>query len=423
MEQFINTNHLSKWIFFGTLVLGCFFSTQSQSFGCTDALAENFDANATANDGSCIYASANVSASNSVDLPTVLNGNSGLIFWNENLWTHNDASDINLYELDPNDVENFTPFTLNETINIDWEEIAQDEDFVYVGDVGNNTNGNRTNLQILRIQKESLLQQAPVIDTIAFSYNLQTDFSPSGANNTNFDCEAFIVSSDQIYLFTKEWVSSKTSVYALPKTPGTHEATYQAEWNVNGLITGATYLENDRLVVLTGYSFTLQPFLYLLYDFENDEFFGGNKRKINLQLPFHQVEGIATNNGLTYSISNEFFSQAGITTQAKLHEVDLSPFLEDYLESLSVAAVNSTFQNHIRIYPNPTSGQLNIHFEKQGNFNIQIYDMSMRKQAEYSISDKENILNLNNFQQGIYIYHIYDEENPQNRKSGKLIIE
>jgi len=53
-------------------------------------------------------------------------------------------------------------------------------------------------LNILRIDKNSILAKTPVVDTILFSYSLQTDFSPAGPNNTNFDCEAFVVSNDSI---------------------------------------------------------------------------------------------------------------------------------------------------------------------------------------------------------------------------------
>lgn len=86
--------------------------------------------------------------------------------------------------------------------NIDWEEISQDADFVYVGDFGNNHNGIRADLHILRITKESILSDHSVIETINFSYSNQTDFAPAGSNNTDFDCEAFIASNGSIFLFT-----------------------------------------------------------------------------------------------------------------------------------------------------------------------------------------------------------------------------
>jgi hypothetical protein len=60
--------------------------------------------------------------------------------------------------------------------NTDWEEISQDSSYIYVGDFGNNYQGNRTDLHILRIEKKSFLLNQPIIDTISFSYSNQTDF-------------------------------------------------------------------------------------------------------------------------------------------------------------------------------------------------------------------------------------------------------
>jgi hypothetical protein len=245
------------------------------------------------NDGSCTYNNASVSVSDSWILPAAMMETSGLIYFDNSIWTHNDDTDNNLYRINPANVNDYQAYELTGAINSDMEDIAQDENYIYVGDFGNNVNGNRTDLHILRIEKNSLLNSAPQIDTIWFSYSLQTDFNATGSNNTDFDCEALIASTT-LYLFTKECVSEKTSLYVLPKTPGTHIAGFRANLNVNGLITGAEYIEDKRLIVMSGYSSLVQPFIYLLYDFQSDNFFSANKRKISLNLSFHQVEGITT---------------------------------------------------------------------------------------------------------------------------------
>ena len=125
-------------------------------------------------------------------------------------------------------------------------------------------------------------------------------------------------------------------------------------YNIEGLITGATFLQSKQLIVLCGYSELLEPFIYLLYDFSGTDFFRGNKRKVNLSLPFHQVEGITTTNGLKYYLSNEFFSVPPyLTVPQKLHILNLEPFLEDYLESFS-SDVNDTGRNDAyTVYPVP----------------------------------------------------------------------
>ncbi len=382
--------------------------SEAQIHGCTDPLAVNYDSSATHNDGSCFYDLTRVSVSKSWDLPEVVEETSGLIIWNDRIWTHNDDTDINIYAFDTIDIYNYDIYPLTGTVNNDWEEISQDDDYVYIGDFGNNSGGNRTDLKILRVEKGSLLDKSPVIDTIHFSYSLQTDFSSTGPNNTDFDCEAFIVTTDSIYLFTKEWVSEMTSVYSLPKTPGTYVADYIETYNVEGLITGATFLEREKLVVLCGYTSTLQPFLILLYDFQNNHFFSGNKRKLPVNLPFHQVEGIATEDGLIYYISNEKFSYSIITTYQKLHKIDLTNYLSHYLDSDPHSA-NSVSQGKIILYPNPLRDILNVEFpEVSQGMVIFIYNNTGQLVKSKNVSDGilHLPLNVSDLPQGIYYLSI-----------------
>ncbi len=317
-------------------------NVQAQIKGCTDPLANNYNSAAGMNDGSCTYNPATMNAANSTTLPVQMKGTSGLIWMNNKLWTQNNFSDINLYSFDATQANNFQSMQASGTVNIDWEEMTQDEQYLYIGDFGNNVNGNRTNLQILRIQKGSMTQSTLIVDTIRFSYATQTNFNPSGANKTNFDCEAFIVSKDSIYLFTKEWLSNKTSVYRLPKTSGTHSATFIASFDVQGLITGASFLESRRLLVV-----------YLLYDYPGYRFFEGNKRKIGLNLPFHQIEAITTQDGLNYHITNEAFNQSGISVPQQLHQLNMSTYVSRHLSTTSTNDV--FYSNAIKLYPIPAN--------------------------------------------------------------------
>jgi hypothetical protein len=303
---------------------------EGQKYGCTDRLAINYDQFATINDGTCGYSPANIEPLASLSLDGILSETSGLIFWENQFWTHNDNSDTNIYALDTLYGRIVQSYPLSRITNTDWEEISQDEDYIYIGDIGNNS-GNRDDLKIYRAGKNSILNNSAVFDSVCFTYSDQTDFTPNDYNN-DFDCEAFIVSKDSIYLFTKQWVSNGTSVYSLPKTPGNYVAKPRSSFNVNGLITGAVYLEEERIIVLSGYSERLKPFIYLLYDFNGSDFFSGNKRKIDVLLPYHQIEGITTTNGIKYFITNEYFSMSPfIKTTQKIHLLNLSPFLGDYL--------------------------------------------------------------------------------------------
>ncbi|MFP9099371.1 T9SS type A sorting domain-containing protein [Flavobacterium sp. RHBU_24] len=328
----------------------------AQVYGCTDPLSSNYNANATENDGSCIYPSSTVSVVASVEMPDTVEESSGLIIWNGGVYTHNDDGDNNLYRISPANGEITQTLTVAGTVNQDWEDIAQDETYVYIGDFGNNVNGNRTNLRIIKTVKNGLLQGDPVIQNINFSYANQTSFTGTGNNNTDFDCEAMVVGTNYIYLFTKQWVSHQTSVYRLPKTPGTHIAELLDTFDVNGLITGAAMLESQKLVALCGYSTTLSPFIYLLYDYEGDDFFSANKRKISVSENFTQIEGIATENGMDYYLSCEHFNQVFVNTEQQLFTVNLGSYLEGYLGTPPIG--NAT--EDIIIYPNPAGKTVNF---------------------------------------------------------------
>ncbi|KQB39232.1 hypothetical protein [Flavobacterium aquidurense] len=317
-----------KTILFFCLI---FTSNYAQIHGCTDPNAKNYNPDATVNDGSCLYKELKIKPEYSIKLSDSVHETSGLIAFDNLLWTHNDDHDKTIYGLDSlGKIQK--KIILDKVINHDWEEISQDNSHLYIGDFGNNNSGNRTDLTILKIEKKSFSEGNPIIENISFSYADQTDLSSKKGNTTNFDCEAFIVSTDSIYLFTKEWSSSKTSIYALPNKSGNHVARLKDTLNTKGLVTGATYLESQKLIVLCGYSKVGKPFLYLLYDYKNNDFLSGNKRRISIKFPILQIEGIATQDGLHYYITNEALVRKPIINVIQqIHRFDLSPVLNSYL--------------------------------------------------------------------------------------------
>jgi hypothetical protein len=301
----------------------------AQIRGCTDRLAKNFDPKATENNGNCEYASTKIKVESTEKLSDSIKESSGLIAFDNLFWTHNDDHDTTLYGLDKKGkIKKKVP--LQGLKNNDWEEISQDSLYLYIGDFGNNYKGNRNDLRFLRIAKKSIFENVPIIDTIAFSYDNQTDFAVQKANTTDFDCEAFVVLQDSIYLFTKQWKAEKTSVYSFPKKAGTYIAKLKEILDVQGLITGATVLPKKKGIVLCGYSKMLQPFVYLLYDYKNNAFSAGNKRKIKIGLPFHQIEGIATKDGKVFYLTNEAtVKKPFVNTPQQIHSIDLSPYLKE----------------------------------------------------------------------------------------------
>lgn len=334
---FIRTSFVFSVLFIATIGTGF-----AQVCGCTDPFAKNHNAEASVNDGSCRYAPSRIKAEVLCALDSLVEGSSSLFHWQDGYWTYNDHLDSCIYLIDNKNATIVKRLCLNGIPNQDTEEIAQDSLCLYFGDFGNNS-GCRKNLQILKINKKSIEDQSFKIDTIRFSYEDQMDFTPR-LHATDFDCEAFVVTADSIYLFTKQWVSAQTTVYSLPKTPGDHVARRRETYNVSGLITGATYIPEYQIVVLCGYDYdkyyilsALHPFLILLYDFKDGSFFSGNKRRLEFPSGTKaQVESIATSDGLVYYLTSERFkaTKMGITFDlpAQLWRVDLRKYLLPYLK-------------------------------------------------------------------------------------------
>lgn len=246
---------------------------------------------------------------------------SGLIYWNNLLWTHNDDSDNTLYGIDPASGKTEQKIPIQQLKVNDWEEIQHDQNYLYIGDFGNNYKGNRTDLRIFRKPKDS-----DQLDTILFRYPEQTDFSTQKANSTNFDCEAFLVTDSMIYLFTKEWSTLRTTLYKIPNKPGKHSAQKINSFNSSGLITGGAYNPERNTIVLTGYSKTLSPFLYILSDFQKDDFFSGKQQRLKINKRFLQVESVAFINSWKIALTSEQFNHSLIKSPQQLFIIDLNGY-------------------------------------------------------------------------------------------------
>jgi hypothetical protein len=95
------------------------------------------------------------------------------------------------------------------------------------------------------------------------------------------------------------------------------------EFAVNGLITDAHIsTTNADEIVLIGYSENLlNLFMWVLWDYAGNSFFGGNKRQISLGISIDkgQIEGVTyTSNGNGY-ISSERIDRSGFVVPARLY--------------------------------------------------------------------------------------------------------
>jgi hypothetical protein len=206
--------------------------------------------------------------------------------------------------------------------NRDWEELASDDDYVYIGDTGNN-GGKRTDLRIFRIRKKDILDLDTVIaEKITFSYKDQTKFTDS--NLHNFDCEAMISKGDSLFLFTKNRGDFRTNVYGMPKTPGDYVLEKTVSYDTRGLVTGADYREtlDGGELVLVGYSVhgkALYPFVVYFPDVESSGFFSGKAIRKDYRQVLQTETIIFHGNKKAYVTNEEEDEQDGF-----IYEVDLS---------------------------------------------------------------------------------------------------
>jgi len=332
-----------------------------------------------------------------------------LLYFNNKLITHNDSGDTaNLYEIDTISGAISRTVTIANATNIDWEDITQDNDYIYIGDIGNN-NGNRTNLKIYRISKSDYLNNTSInAEIINFSYEDQTDFS-SQLNNTNFDAEAISVRNNNIVIFTKNWVNEMVNVYVIPKTIGTHIAVNKGAFNVNGLVTGSSFNELDDSFILCGYDSSLSPFLVYVSDFSGNNFFNGNivKTIISSEIGQSQIEGVTNILNGKYFLSRENFQ----TTIAGF-PIILAPKLYRFDNTSFTLSINDEFiNNQLTIYPNPVYEKLTIKLSSNlaKITSVEVFDTT-GKQLMFRTHLNDSI-NLRNLRNGLYFLKIKLEDN------------
>lgn len=347
--------------------------------GCTDPLAINYSSSASVNDGSCVYESTNYTMEEIADLNgSLLNENSGIIFYNDHLFTINDGGNSNtIFELDTFGILN-REITVVNASNVDWEAISQNSQSIFVGDFGNNS-GSRENLCIYEISKSEILDPS-VNEVVAtrrvFKYEDQVEFTWN-SNAHNYDCESFICTEDSIYLFSKNWLDEQTKLYGLPVAwADTAVATVNASYNVDGLITDASIDLAGESLMLLGYKNNganfYSSFIWMLWDYNGNDFFSGNKRRIEIgtMLTLGQTEGIALKGSSSGFVSSEQISSI-ITIPPKLMQFDFSDYIND-----EVAGTISSVKYNRLLYPNPCRQSLNI----EGNDErFRIYNLETSK--------------------------------------------
>ena len=332
--------------------------------GCTDPLANNFSPTAIVNDGSCTYDLSSYTPQEITGLSSpLLNENSGLVYFNESIWTINDGGNANsVYQLDT--LGNLIrEIVITNAQNTDWEAISHNNTHLFIGDFGNNS-GSRQNLCIYSIDKQEI-QDTSLTETQAikrfFTYEDQTEFSWS-TNGHNYDCEAFIAKEDSLYLFSKNWLDEYTKVYCLPVLwTDTALAILKDSLFVDGLITDASIDNDSGNIMLLGYKNNggnlYTSFVWMLWDYFGTDYFTGNKRRIEIGSMFivGQTEGICMINATNGYISSEQISSI-ITIDPKLLKFDFAQYITNNTASL----LEIYSEPELYVYPNPAAEKLKL---------------------------------------------------------------
>lgn len=236
------------------------------------------------------------------ELPKELKEISGITANGSDIWAITDKPHATVYRLDLSG-------NLKEQVEItnveaaDVEAVAADADYLYIGDVGDNT-GDRIERRIIKVAKANIKHGPGAKVTgeiIDFTFAEKEQAEKKKQNN--FDCESMISYKDSLYIFTKDREDKETRLFVLPNSPGKYTARFINSFNSEGLITDAAINSANNELALIGYHKGHRfPFIILFNDFRGNDFFSGSHKKINLadQPSDWQLEAITYGNNMVY---------------------------------------------------------------------------------------------------------------------------
>ncbi len=150
-----------------------------------------------------LFLSSFVSAQTDYPLPSQLSEISGLEKWNDStLIAINDGGNEPILFLLNLNGQITRKISVSNASNIDWEALAIDDNYVYIGDIGNNMN-ERKDLCIYRMNRGEIAHSSTVIaEKMNISYKEQRTFPPLNKER-HFDAEAMTFFEGQLWIFTK----------------------------------------------------------------------------------------------------------------------------------------------------------------------------------------------------------------------------
>ncbi len=257
-------------------------------------------------------------------LPKKLKEVSGIIYSQKTnvLWTLEDSGNANaIYGLNAENGSLEKTITIENTQNIDWEDITKDsEGNLYIGDFGNNDN-DRQDLCIYKIDKNTLdKENTTPAYKISFAYPEQKEFPPK-KRALFYDVEGFFEFQNSFYLFTKnrsKGFDGTAFLYKVPNAAGSQQAILVGEFktctNYNHCaITSASISPDASKVVIL-----CHDKVFLFENFKGDNYLKGTQTELNLD-HFSQKEAICFKDNDLLIIADERTKQIG----GKVYQVSL----------------------------------------------------------------------------------------------------
>jgi hypothetical protein len=250
-------------------------------------------------------------------LPKVVNESSGMeLNDNNQIWTLNDSGGKPELYLCDTTGRLIRTLKIANAKNRDWEDLTQDDrGNYYIGDFGNNNNG-RKDLTIYKIPNPDRVRADFVrAQTITFSFEDQTAFPPP-RDQLNFDCESVIWKDGHLYLFSKHRTfPMRTNLYRLPDAPGDYVAQKISSFQTSGpdetdlfnhWISAADISPDGTKVCIIS-----SGKIWIFYNFEGDDFFSGQHRRIDLSSSSQREAIVFVSNTSVYMTDEEWFGGIG----------------------------------------------------------------------------------------------------------------
>ena len=234
-----------------------------------------------------------------ITLPIIINETSGLEYDNDHLITFNDSGNHPVLFYLNIKGKVIRARNIKNAKNNDWEDITMDDEYLYIGDIGNNYD-TRKNLSIIKIHKN---KNPDSFELINFNYPEQKSFNYRKLSM--FDAEGLISVDDYLLIFTKNRAEKITDIYKLPKIPGTYNAIKIGSINTESIITGADFDKKTNLLALTSTINFNKYYLLIIDGFSLKKKNKYNIKKYEIPVGATQVEAVKIINSSTLWISSE----------------------------------------------------------------------------------------------------------------------